>query len=121
MEASRTNQWCCILRKNHLFDIRPDDDPKKEFLPENMALQFHRTTAWLLFLCLSPRPDIQTAALLVRQPDMDDWEKLCHSLRYLNCTLHMKRHLSADNLTNVLWWIHGLHGCIWTQRVIPVQ
>ena len=59
--------------QDHLFDIRPDDDPKKEFLPKEMAAQFHRTTAQLLFLCLRARPDVQTAVSFftkrVRQPE----------------------------------------------------
>ena len=46
--------------QDHLFDIRPNDDPKKKFLPKEMATQFHRTTAQMLFLCLGARPDVQT-------------------------------------------------------------
>ena len=35
---------------DHLFNIRTDED--RELLPEEMARQFHRTTAQLLFMCL---------------------------------------------------------------------
>ena len=41
---------------DHLFNIRTDDE--REVLPEEMARQFHRTTAQLLFLCLRARPDV---------------------------------------------------------------
>ena len=65
--------------QDHLFEVRADDDPKKDLLNEEMASQFHRTTAQLLFLCLRARPDIQTAVSFfttrVRNPDMDDWKK----------------------------------------------
>ena len=66
----------------HLFKVRPDDE--RELLPEELAAQFHRTTAQLLFLCLRARPDIQTAVSFfttrVRSPDTDDWKKLRHTM-----------------------------------------
>lgn len=46
--------------QDHLFEVRVDDDPKKEPLNMEMTSQFHCTTAQLLFLCLRARPDIQT-------------------------------------------------------------
>merc|ERR1711966_624925 len=79
--------------QDHLFEVRADDDPKREPLNEEMASQFHRTTAQLLFLCLRARPDIQTAvsffATRVRNPDMDDWKKLRHCMGYLKSTRYM--------------------------------
>ena len=97
---------------DHLFNIRADKD--RELLPEEMVSQFHRTTAQLLLLCLRARPDIQTAvsffATRVREPDMDDWKKLRYCMMYLKSTLHMKRYLSADNLTNLMWWVDGSYG-----------
>ena len=64
---------------NHLFVIRDDKD--REILPEEMASQFHRTTAQLLFLTMRARPDIQTAVSFfttrgVEETDKDDWGKL---------------------------------------------
>ena len=60
---------------DHLFTVRPDDE--REALPEEMAHQFHRTVAQLLFLCMRARPDIQTAISFlttrVKDPDKDDW------------------------------------------------
>ena len=106
--------------QDHLFEIRADDDPKKELLNKEMASQFHRTTAQMLFLCLRARPDIQTAVSFfttrVRSPDMDDWKKLRHCMKYLHSTRYMKRHLSADNLTNLMWWVDGSYGVHWDSK-----
>ena len=62
------------LHSDFLFDIRDDDD--RELLPEELASQFHRTVAQLLFICMRARPDIQTAVSFlttrVKSPDVDD-------------------------------------------------
>ena len=47
---------------------------------------------------------------------MGDWKKLRHCMRYLKSTLHMKRHLSADNLTNLMWWVDGSYGVHWDSK-----
>ena len=52
----------------------------------------------------------------VREPDIDDWKKLRHCMRYLRSTLHMKWHLSADNLANLMWWIGGSCGVHWNSK-----
>ena len=83
---------------NHLFKIR--EDRKK--LPEELARQFHHTTAQLLFLCKQVRPDVETLVLFLttreKEPDEDDWAKLKHRLMYLKGNLYMKRHTTADAL-----------------------
>ena len=43
---------------DNLFKIREEED--RELLSEEMAKQFHRTTAQLLFLCKQARPDVET-------------------------------------------------------------
>ena len=103
---------------DHLFTIRSDED--RELLPEEMATQFHRTTAQLLFMCLRARSDVQTAVSFfttrVRAPDMDNWKKLRYCMLYLKGTLHMKRYLSADDLTNIMWWVDGSYGVHWDSK-----
>ena len=37
-------------------------------------------------------------------------------MRYLKSTRHMKRHLSADNLTNLMWWVDGSYGVHWDSK-----
>ena len=65
-----------------LFKIRGDEG--QEILTEEMARQFHHTTAQLLFLCKRARPDIETLVLFlttrVKSPDTDDWKKLKQGL-----------------------------------------
>ena len=52
----------------------------------------------------------------MKQPDKDDWGKLRHGLMYLKGTLHMKRYLTTDNLSNIVWWVDGSFGVHWDSR-----
>ena len=101
-----------------LFTIRDDKD--RMILPEEKAQQFHRTTAQLLFLTMRARPDVQTGVSFlttrVKEPDKDDWGKLRHILMYLKGTLHMKRHVSAESLTSIIWWVDGSYGTHWDSK-----
>ena len=85
-----------------------------------MAKKFHRTVAQLLFLCKRARPDIETLVSFlttrVKQPDKDDWGKLRHGLMYLKGTMYMKRYLTADNLSNIIWWVDGSFGVHWDSK-----
>ena len=62
--------------------------------------------AQLLFLCKRARPDIETLVSFlttrVKSPDTDDWKKLKQGLVYLKGTLHMKRHMRADLLSDIV-------------------
>ena len=93
---------------------------KRELLPKETASQSRRTTAQPLFMCLRDRPDVQTSVSFfttrVRSPSTDDRKKLWHCMLYLKSTLHMKRYLSADNLTNLLWWVNGSYGVCWDSK-----
>ena len=103
---------------DNLFTIREDED--RELLPEELASQFHRTVAQLLFLCMRARPDIQTAVsvltMRVKSPDVDDWGKLRHCLLYLKGTRHMKRYLSADSLSHIHWYVDASYGVHWDSK-----
>ena len=103
---------------DNLSKVREDED--RELLSEEMAKQFHRTTAQLLFICKRARPDVETVVSFlttrVKQPDKDDWKKLKHDLMYLKGTLYMKRYLIADNLSNIVWWVDGSFGVHWDSR-----
>jgi hypothetical protein len=107
-----------MSRGDNLFKVREDED--RELLSEEMAKKFHRTVAQLLFLCKRARPDIETLISFlttrVKQPDKDDWGKLRHGLMYLKGTLYMKRYLTADNLSNIVWWVDGSFGVHWDSR-----
>ena len=113
LTATKTNP-----ASDHLFTVRDEKD--QELLPAEMASQFHRTTAQLLFLCMRARPDIQTAVSFfttrVKEPDQDNWGKLRRCLMYLKGTLYMKRHVAADSLTQILWWVDGSYGVHWDSK-----
>ena len=47
---------------------------------------------------------------------MNDRKKLLDYMRYLKSTRYMKRHLSADNLTNLMWWVDGSYGVHWDSK-----
>jgi hypothetical protein len=68
---------------NHLFEVNPE----AKQLDEENAQTFHRIVAKLLFLCKRARPDIQTGVAFlgtrVKSPDVDDWKKLKHVMKYL--------------------------------------
>ena len=115
-EVLTTTTACPAI--DNLFTIREEED--RELISEEMAKQFHRTTAQLLFLCKRARPDVETLISFlttrVKQPDKDDWKKLKHGLMYLKGTLHMKRYLTADNLNNIIWWVDGSYGVHWDSK-----
>ena len=85
-------------------------------LPDEQARQFHRTVAQLLFLCKQARPDIEPLVSFlttrVKEPD-DDWGKLKHGLGYLKGTLYLKRHMKADSLSMIRWWVDASYGVHW--------
>ena len=90
---------------DNLFKVCKEEDRK--ILNEETAKQFHRTTTQLIFLCKRVRPDIETLISFfttrVKQPNKDNWKKLRHGLMYLKGALYMKRYLTADNLSNIIW------------------
>ena len=100
---------------DHLFDVREEADRK--VLPEEQARQFHRTVAQILVLCKRARPDIELLVSFlttrVREPDEDDWGKLKNGLKYLKGTLYMKRHMSAEFLNMIWWWVDASYGVHW--------
>ena len=63
----------------------------------------------LLFLCKQARPDIEPSLSFlttgVKEPDEDDWGKLKHGLGYSKGTLYTKRHMKADSLSMIRWWV----------------
>ena len=91
------------------FDVREEADRK--VISKEKARHFHCTVAQLLFLCNRARPDIDSLvsflAIRVREPDKYYWGKLKHGLKYLKVTLYMKRHMSAECLNMIRWWVEA--------------
>ena len=81
---------------DYLFSI----NPQAEKLSNELKDEFHTTVAKGLFLCKRARPDLQpTIPFLctrVKNPDVDDWKKLLHMLKYLENTKDLVRTLEAD-------------------------
>jgi hypothetical protein len=43
----------------------------------------------------------------VKQPDKDDWKKLCKVLNYLHSTIELVLSLSCESLNKLVWYIDG--------------
>jgi hypothetical protein len=86
-------------------------------LPEEQAIQFHRTTAQLLFLSTRARKDIQTAVSFlttrVKNPDEDDWRKIKRVLEYLNGTIDLKLRVEVKDLRVMRWFVDAAHMVHW--------
>jgi hypothetical protein len=105
---------------NHLFKV--NDDAEK--LDDEQAATFHRLTAKILYLCKRSQPDFQTAVSFlttrVTHPDIDDWNKLGHAIKYLRDTKHLWLTLEVDDDFTIRWFIDASfavhrhakpHGC----------
>eukprot|EP00804_Cyclotella_cryptica_P030535 CCRYP_020167-RA/>CCRYP_020167-RA protein AED:0.47 eAED:0.47 QI:0/-1/0/1/-1/0/1/0/307 len=80
-------------------------------------MQFHRTTAQLLFLSTRARKDIQTAVSFlttrVKRPDEDDWKKIRKVLEYLNGTIDLKLRVEVKDLRVMRWYVDAAHMVHW--------
>jgi hypothetical protein len=90
-----------------LFKI--DEDCEK--LDKRKKEQFHNIVAKMLYATKRARPDTCTAVAFlttrVRDPDKDDWRKMCHLMGYIRHTLYMPLTLSADGSGIIKWWVDG--------------
>ena len=46
----------------------------------------------------------------MKELDEVDWGKLKHRPMYLKGTMYMKRHMSADCLNTIRWWVDASCG-----------
>ena len=90
---------------NHLFNVNPDCNK----LGEEKASEFHHLTAKLLYLSNHARPDLQTAvsflATRMREPDEDDYKKLCRCIRYLLDNADIPLTLEINGSGIICWWV----------------
>ena len=49
----------------------------------------------------------------MKEPDEDNWRKLKHGMMYLKGNLHMKRHMKADFLIMIRWWVDSSYRVHW--------
>jgi len=86
-----------------LFKV--DEDAVK--LDQARARAFHNITAKGIYVTKRARPDVSLSIAFlttrVKEPDVDDWRKLCHLVEYLRSTRELPLTLAADG-TGVLSW-----------------
>ena len=80
-----------------------------EKLSTDKSVQFHNLVAKILYATKIDQPDTCTAVTFlttrVQEPDLDDWDKLSHMMRYVRGTRHLPLILSTD-VTHILkWWV----------------
>jgi len=93
---------------NNFFRTRNDECDK---LSKKRAGTFHATVAKLLFVAKRARPDILLAVSFlttrVKQPDMDDWNKLIRILSYLKGTMDYCLTITCTDIIKLVWYIDG--------------
>eukprot|EP00804_Cyclotella_cryptica_P019804 CCRYP_009701-RB/>CCRYP_009701-RB protein AED:0.44 eAED:0.02 QI:0/-1/0/1/-1/0/1/0/320 len=101
--------------QDNLFTVQEAIDA--EPLEEEQAMQFHRTTARLLFLSTRARKDIQTAVSFlttrVKEPNKEDWQKLRRVLQYLRGTRSLKLRIQVQDLRIMHWFVDAAHMVHW--------
>jgi len=89
----------------NLFTVNEDC----EKISQDKVVQFHNLVAKTLYATKRARPDTCTAIAYlttrVREPDTDDWKKLCHMMRYLRGSRKMPLILSANGSHILKWWV----------------
>ena len=72
-------------------------------------MQFHNLVAKTLYATNKSRPDTCTAVAFlttrVRAPDLDEWAKMVHMMRYIRGTLTLPLILSANGSGILKWWM----------------
>lgn len=89
----------------NLFTVNEDC----EKLSHDEAVAFHNIVAKTLYATKRARPDTCTSVSFlttrVREPDKDDWKKMCHLMRYIRGTRKLPLILSANGTSILKWWV----------------
>lgn len=89
----------------NLFQV--NDDCEK--LDSNKADYFHQMTTRLLYAAKRARPDLQTTVAFlckrVKNPDIEDYGKLCKVIKYLWDTISLPLILGWDGSGTLVWSI----------------
>jgi hypothetical protein len=93
---------------DNLFVVNEDCDK----LSEAVSADFHTIVVNTLYVTKRARPDtclaIAFLTTIVRAPDTDDWEKLCHLMEYLWGDWDQPLVLGADNDGLSMWYVDAL-------------
>ena len=72
-------------------------------------MQFQSLVAKTLYATKRARPDTCTAVAflttIVKEPDLEDWNKLSHMMQYIRGTRQLPLILSADGTHILKWWV----------------
>jgi hypothetical protein len=96
----------------------PDDlfvvDEDAETLSEEGQMAFHHLVAKTLYISKRARPDLSTAIALlttrVKAPDIHDWRKLSHMMKYLRVERLRPLILSTDGSGVLMWYVDASFG-----------
>jgi hypothetical protein len=90
---------------DNLFVVNEDC----EKLSEAVLADFHSIVAKTLYVTKRARPDtclvIAFLTTMVRAPNTNDWEKLCHLMEYLRGNHDQPLVLGADNEGLLMWYV----------------
>ena len=90
---------------NNLFKINEDC----EKLKTGKAIEFHNLIAKMLYATKCAHPNMCTSIAFlmtcVHGPDLDDWKKLVHLMKYIRGTCKMPLILSANGSGILKWWV----------------
>ena len=96
--------------QKNLFTV----DDKVEKISEKKAQALHSLVCKTLFATKRARLDTGTSISFLtqrtREPDQQDWDKLCWLMKYLRGTRDLPLTLRADGSGMLKWWIDGSHG-----------
>jgi hypothetical protein len=93
---------------NNLFVV--NEDCKK--LSDEAAAAFHTIVAKALYNTKRARLDISLAIAFLtthlRSPNIEDWENLCHLMKYIRGDRDRPLILGADNERMLMWYVNAL-------------
>ncbi len=81
----------------------------EELLEKSKAEVYHTFVAKGLFACKRARPDlhlvISSLCTRVKQPTVDDWNKLLHMMNFIQKSVNDPLIMSAENLRIIKWFV----------------
>jgi hypothetical protein len=102
-----------VSGRRRIATAAPDDlfkvDGDATKLDQAKAKAFHNITAKMIYVTKRARPDISLAVAFlttrVKGPDIDDWRKLRHTIKYLRVTRDLPLILGADDSGVLSWYV----------------
>ena len=101
---------------DNLFKINEDC----EKLNTGKAIEFHNLITKMLYATKRAHPDTCTSIaflmMCVHGPDLDDWKKLVHLMKYIRGTCKLPLILSANGSSILKWWVDAsfaVHPNMW--------